>query len=232
MFVSNPSRICVCVSDSRVDRLLKSLDGLPFAEVRLDGLGSEPEVDEIHSIFAPRRKAGLHTIATWRPGSFTRSVRLNGLREALAAGADFVDLELEEHADYLNELATTAKEMNSRVIVSHHDNKKTPALSRLKELANRCFEAGAHIAKIACRVEDGYECVRLLSLLNDHRTVVPVPMGVHALTARAVSLVYGAVFTYAGTADGRKTAMGQPASADLETAVDQLAALCDSNNSE
>jgi len=61
-----------------------------------------------------------------------------------------------------------ANATDCHVIVSCHDYNGTPSKEALEAIVDRCFDARAHIATIACAVSGPEEGARLLGLLDDH----------------------------------------------------------------
>ncbi|MCK5220051.1 MAG: type I 3-dehydroquinate dehydratase, partial [Candidatus Aminicenantes bacterium] len=129
-------------------------------------------------------------------------------------GASYVDLELGIDEEYLKELRTLSVENGCKIIISSHDQKKTPSISELKKIYESCSEKGADIVKIACNIISGSDNARLLSLydfedLSEKIPLIAIGMGeIGKITRLAVPLL-GAPFTYASLNDGKETAKGQ-----------------------
>jgi 3-dehydroquinate dehydratase I len=192
----------ICLSISERSQL--PLAGrVKLAEMRLDTLALSNQ--EIRKRFAGKTKL----IATFRPGKVSDRVRKERLLLAIQAGAAFVDLELEAGAAWRNEIIKCAREHKCKVIVSYHNFKLTPSRVALDRLVNRCFSAGADIAKIAARVNSPVDNLRLLSLLKDRRPLVVTGMGKQGRITRLLSSLLGGLFTYAAPDRGRLAAPGQ-----------------------
>ncbi len=209
--------ICVSLAEKDVATTLSALRELShtgrhrcgLAEIRLDALAALPSREELGSLFAGR----LPLIATCRPRArqdMRDTVRLAMLRGAIEAGATYVDVAREWDRSAREQVRKLASEHGCRLIVSHHDERGTPTRQILGELVDECFEAGAEIAKIACRVHTHGEAARLLALLDDSRTVLPVAMGEMGRAARLAAPLLGAPFLFASRAVGAATADGQP----------------------
>ena len=125
------------------------------------------------------------------------------------AGADYIDIELESEPGFAKPLVQLARKHKCKVIVSHHDEKKTPETKTLWKLVNNCFQKGAHIAKIACMVKTPMDNLKLLRLLEGDKKVVVVGMGKEGVITRITAPTLGAPFTYASWEKGRETAPGQ-----------------------
>lgn len=195
--------ICVSIAEPKVKDCLLALDGVEFAEIRMDRI--EDISTEIHTIFSSHPRL----IATYRPGKTDRNQRCSDLIKAIEAGAAFVDIELEADDSYKSRIIKKAREKNCNVIISYHNSDKTPERTELEHITNWCFDSGADIAKIACRVVSLKDNARLLGLLNDARPVVVVGMGRKGRITRIAAPLLGSPFTYASLAAGKETAEGQ-----------------------
>lgn len=195
--------ICVSLAEPTPSRCLAALKGLPFAEVRLDRMRTDEE--GIAGIFSRHPRL----IATCRPGRYAEARRQAFLRAAIAAGAAYVDIEVEARASYKRALVQEARSAGCGVIVSYHDLGRTPSRRALEGVIGRCFASGADIAKIACRVRSVRDNARLLGLLDDARPLVVVGLGKRGALTRVAAPLAGGLFTFASRARGRETAGGQ-----------------------
>lgn len=208
--------ICTVLKESSLAALCASLDGCAFAEIRLEALRAAPE--EIASLFG----SGKKLIATMRPERRTDAERAAVLGAAIRGGAAYVDVELEAGAAFRREVIEAARRAGCRVIVSHHDGRGTPPREQLLRIAGKCLGAGADLAKIACRADDGAAAARLVGLLGEAGSVLPVGMGAWGLRARVAALALGAPFTYATPSRQRATAEGQPTAAQLAAVLEEV----------
>lgn len=173
-----------------------------FAEVRLDCL-TDPSQD-LRPLFRGTRRL----IATCRPGKLQASARIDVLRRAIDAGARCIDIELETPRRLRATLLQEAGRAGVEVMVSsHHDYTPPPAL--LRRLHDRCFLAGADIAKIACEVKTPRDNGTLLGLLASGRRLVLVGMGRQGLATRLMAPLLGAEFTFAAQRGAGPNALGQ-----------------------
>ena len=198
------STICTSVGEKTTDACITALKGQEFAEVRIDMLEKAGEADA-KRIFASHPKL----IATCRPGRITDDERKGLLLAAIAAGAGFVDVEVDASDGWKAEIVATARAKKCQVIVSFHDYKKTPTRGELKQIVDWCFESGADIAKIACQVNSDGENARLLGLLDDKRKIIVIGMGAKGRITRIVAPILGSPFTFASAGVGKETAGGQ-----------------------
>lgn len=208
--------ICVSVGERSAARCLEVLDGLRFAEVRLDLVRDAAQ--HVEALFAGPGKR----IATCRPGRLSGAERAELLERAIAAGADYVDVELEAPLAHRRRVLRAARRAGCEVIVSFHDFEGTPARAGLERTMHRCFAAGADIAKIACTVSNPGDSARLLGLLEGGRPMVVVGMGPRGRLVRLAAPLLGSLFTYAAPDSGRPTAPGQLRAAATAAALEQL----------
>jgi 3-dehydroquinate dehydratase-1 len=200
--------ICVSIAEPTLAECLAALKGLAFAEIRIDKTGlSSVEVKQLFS-------EPVKLIATCRPGTRSEDERRAALLGAIAAGAAYVDIEVDSAPDFREAIRAAAREKNCRIIVSYHNFKETPLKHYLLQVIEECFDLGADIAKIICRVQNPQDCVRILSLYESRKNVIALGMGELGVITRIVAPFLGAPLTYASLAPGKETAEGQP---DLET---------------
>jgi 3-dehydroquinate dehydratase-1 len=205
--------ICISLAEPALEDCLAALEGVPFAEIRLDRM----IVDEngVRRIFSGRR--GL--IAACRPGGMPEETRKALLLAAIAAGASHVDIEVESVEATRRPVVEAAKRAGCRVIVSYHHFGQTPPRGELEAVVERCFALGADVAKIACRVESDRDNARLLGLLDDARPLAVMGLGRQGAKTRVMASLLGAAFVYASREDGRETAEGQIAHARLASMI-------------
>ena len=200
--------ICVSIAEPTLDDCLAAVKGLDLVEVRIDKTALS--LEDIKRLFAEPVKM----IATCRPGTRTEEERLAALLAAIAAGAAFVDIEVDAPRASREAVLTAAREKGCRVIVSYHNFTETPLKHHLLQVIEECFDLGADIAKIVCRVQNSQDCVRMLSLYESRKNVIAFGMGPLGVITRIAAPFLGAPLTYASLAPGKETAEGQP---DLKT---------------
>jgi 3-dehydroquinate dehydratase type I len=195
--------ICVSLAEPTLAGCFAALVGLPFAEIRMDRM--HLSAVDVHALFSSHRRL----IATCRPGEFPDEEREELLIAAIDAGAAYVDVEVDSEGPYRDAIVARARQAGCEVIVSFHDHHRTPDRAELEARRAACFEAGADIAKIACKAHTGRDNARLLGLLDDRRKVVVIAMGAEGRITRVVAPLLGSPFTFASSAEGRETAEGQ-----------------------
>jgi 3-dehydroquinate dehydratase/shikimate dehydrogenase len=202
--------IIVTVRAATVEEARRQVAGLgPGAEgveIRLDDLAGQ----EWHGLVSGSR---LPVIATCRPrfqeGGFSGSEaeRLVVLREALAAGAAWVDLESGSEAE------TLVPELPpERVILSLHEFE--PGVATLAAQANRLFQAPAGVTlKLAFTPRRVSDCLHGRQMLaraaEQGRRLVLVPMGEAGQPGRILACAWGSRWTYAAPDGATPAAPGQ-----------------------
>lgn len=208
--------ICVSVAETSARRCLEALEGLEFAEIRMESMNLTAE--EIRIIFSQP----LKLIATCRPGRLADSGRKTLLMNAIQAGALYVDIEIESECAYKMDVIEAARRKGCAVIISFHDYSQTPDVAELEAIMDRCFAEGADVAKIACFVRSEQDNAKLLGLLGrEHpdRKLLVIGMGEKGKITRIMAPFLGSPFSYAALSEGKETAHGQIAKDRLETVM-------------
>jgi len=134
--------ICVSLSSGTLGHLKAVLRRVEMAELRLDILALDAK--EIASLV---KTSKCRTIATCRPGKYNDEQRQVLLGAAIGSGANYVDIELDSSGEFAKPLIRMARKKKCKVIISHHDLKKTPQSKELWRIVNNCFQKGADIAR-------------------------------------------------------------------------------------
>ena len=191
--------LCVTVTASTTAELRKRRDavsGADLVELRLDCV-SDPDVA------GALKDRSIPVIVTCRPawegGSFAGSEeeRKRVLGDALAAGAEYVDIEA--RAGFDDVIARTA---GKRIVLSSHDFNGLP--SDLDNCVRAMQSKGTEVVKLAVRIHRLSECARLLDVAAraDRDNMVLIGMGEHGLVTRALASRFRSRWTYAGTLSG------------------------------
>jgi 3-dehydroquinate dehydratase-1 len=205
--------ICVSIAEPTLDECRAALKGLELAEIRIDKTGLS--VAELKELFS----APLKLIATCRPGTRPDEARMEALLTAISAGAAYVDTEIDSPPQFRDRILAAAKEKHCRIIVSYHNHNETPLKQVLLLTIEECFDLGADIAKVVCRVQSVQDCARLFSLYETRKNVVALGLGKLGLITRIAGPFFGAPLTYACLAPGKETAEGQPDIASLRAVL-------------
>lgn len=213
-FGTGESRVCAVVAASTAAEMARqvrvALRETPTVELRLDWLRSDAERRRLLAWVA-RQKFGARVVlvATCRRvpggGRFKRGIKaeMYWLTQAREAGCVWCDVEVET----LRELPGRTVRgcgVPSRVLLSVHDFKGTPASAGEVEMAD---QSGVDAVKLAARANTIADSVQLLGLARGSKNFVAVPMGEVGLPARILALREGSALAYAPV--GEATAPGQ-----------------------
>ena len=141
--------------------------------------------------------------------------RVNLLKEAVALGADCVDIEASTAKTLIGELIEAIKVKGgiTEAMVSHHDFKGTPSWKALLGRLNSCRVLGADVVKIvtyANAVEDNLHVLRLIPrALGEGQRIVAFCMGSMGRVSRILAPLFGSTLSYASLRKGTETAPGQ-----------------------
>ena len=185
------ARLCETVTATTMAGLIAARDAAVHAdlvELRLDGV-ARPDVA---GALASRRRPVIVTCrARWEGGRFDGSEeeRRAILQQALARGAEFVDIEWRAGFD------TLVAQAPSRVVLSSHDFEGVPA--DLDDRAAAMRAVGAGTIKIAVMTRRLADTLRLRGIGAGGNAVV-IGMGDAGIVTRLLSARFGSTWTYGG----------------------------------
>ena len=197
--------ICATVGRGRHSSLLaewkEAADaGVELVELRLDCLRREPDLKRI---IAQKHTPIVVTVRRAFDGGMWRGneeKRQGLLRQAIAAGVEYVDLEV-DIADKIRRFGKTKR------IVSYHNVNKTP--EDVKDYAEECDEKDADIVKIATLAHSVAEASKVAQLaVGSPVPMIAIAMGEVGAFTRVIGAKYGAPFTYSGFNPDRVFAPG------------------------
>ena len=189
-----PAKLCVTVTADTTAELRTRRDQVVDADL------IELRVDTVKDPSAAAALAGRKkpVIFTCRPksqgGHFAGSEeeRRAILSEALALGAEFVDLEFKGSCADLME-----RTGGRRIVLSHHDFDGVPA--DLPELAQAMLSSGAEVVKLAITARGLRDNVTLRNIAKGTRVPMSlIAMGEAGLPSRVLATWIGSCWTYAG----------------------------------
>jgi 3-dehydroquinate dehydratase-1 len=171
-------------------------------------------------------------LVTHRPeaGSrpFQERQRIDGLKDAVGLGADYVDVELQTDRALRQELIETIAclRRQTALIVSYHDFQRTPPLRTLKSLFHGCMEAGADIVKIVTWARTLQDNLRVLGLIADARRegigLINFCMGPQGRISRVAAPMLGSCLSYVSLRKGGESASGQLTITEMNKIMDVL----------
>jgi 3-dehydroquinate dehydratase/shikimate dehydrogenase len=175
--------------------------GAQMIEIRFDFLSKAPDFKRILAnrpcefIATCRRPADG---GRW-PGS--EEDRLKLLRQAIAAGFDWVDLETDVADD-------VPRFRQVKRIVSYHNLREVPP--DLNEIHDRMCRQDADVVKIAVTAQNPADNLKVLNLLlkKKKKPTVAFCMGDYGIPSRLLGAKFGAAFTYAAFNKERGIAPG------------------------
>ena len=177
--------------------------GAQMVELRLDYVASRVNVrrllvdrpEECEVIITARRQEDG---GKW---SSTEENRMLLLREAIAEGVDYIDLE-EDVASKIPRYGKTKR------IISYHNFRNTP--ENLRELHERMAGLDPDIIKIATTANSPHDCLRMLEMMQESEVpTVGMCMGDMGTPSRILAGKFNAPFTYATFHHERALAPGQ-----------------------
>jgi 3-dehydroquinate dehydratase/shikimate dehydrogenase len=178
-----------------------------LVELRLDYMEEPPDLERLLS------NRPLPVIVTHRPvregGLFEgdETARVALLREAIALGAEYIDVEHDSVGLIGDTLAT-------RVIVSYHNWGETP--ENLHDIAQMLIGSGGRIIKIATLVKDATDNFRLCQLPSALGVpTIAIGMGARGAASRILAGKFGGYLTFASLSQGAESAPGQLTAKDL-----------------
>ncbi|MDI6790166.1 MAG: type I 3-dehydroquinate dehydratase [Thermodesulfobacteriota bacterium] len=220
--------ICVAVSAPTMSGMLAAIKkGQKVAdaiELRLDGL-KNPELASLIKAARPR-KVVVTNRSSREGGLFAgkEAERIRFLAEAVALGADYVDLEWRTAAPIRERLL--ANKRKTKVIFSYHDFAHTPSRRSLLNVLKSMRAAGADVGKIVTMATSPDDNITLLSLLGWARQqkfpLIAFCMGEMGKISRLATLPLGGYMTYASPGRGRETAPGQISASTLRQIMEQM----------
>jgi 3-dehydroquinate dehydratase/shikimate dehydrogenase len=198
--------ICVSIGRGRHKHMIaehKHLaeQGAKLVELRLDYIATPVNLRRLLSdrkcpvvITCRREKDG----GKWLRSEADRQMLL---RQAIATGVEYVDLE-EDVASVIPRFGKTKR------IISYHNFQETP--DDLEALHARLAAFDADIVKIATMVHDPHDNVRLLLLSKNSKVpTIAIGMGEIGTPSRVLAAKFGAPFSYATFHQERSLAPGQ-----------------------
>ncbi|MCX5834291.1 MAG: type I 3-dehydroquinate dehydratase [Deltaproteobacteria bacterium] len=151
--------------------------------------------------------------------------RVDLLKQAVALGASYVDIEASTAKKLIGELAAAIEVYGgiTKVMVSHHDFNGTPSWKVLLGRLNACRALGADVVKIvtyANAVEDNLRVLQLIpEALGEGQKIVAFCMGPKGRASRIMAPVFGSLLSYASLRKGAETAPGQLTVSEMREAL-------------
>jgi 3-dehydroquinate dehydratase-1 len=191
----------------------------------------ELRIDQIADVDLPRlmeaRRDGTLILVTNRRreegGGFlgTERERVRFLLDAVALGADYVDIEARTERSLLKEFITQIGKYGHRTqwIISMHDFSGTPPERTLRKRFHACRKLGADVVKIATQahtVEDNLKTLGLIPYARErNQAIISLCMGEQGKISRIMAPLLGSLLSYASFDKGAESALGQLTVAEM-----------------
>ncbi len=206
--------ICVTIGRGRHRTLLEEWKeaaeaGAELVELRIDCLRSEIDLKRI---LEKRLTPIVFTLRRTIDGGLFRGTedkRRMIIREAIVAGVDYIDVEV----DIAHSIPRYGK---TKRIISYHNFQETP--DNLEEIVGEALRADPDVIKVATLARSVGDASRVLEVSQRASTKTPtigIAMGPLGVFTRVVNRKYGAPFTYAGFNPERTFAPGMLSFSEL-----------------
>src|SRR5919201_1035220 len=189
--------LCATVTAPTMAELRRRRDavsGADLVEMRLDSV-VDPSV--AGALEGRKTPVVVTCRPAWEGGQFRGSEeeRLRILKEALDAGAEYVDIEWRARLDDL-----VARSRGRRVVLSAHDFDMVPIdlVARLHAMQS----TGAAVVKLAARLTRLSDCIPLMNIRKStsaDQNVVVIGMGEFGAATRILPGRFGSIWAYAGS---------------------------------
>ena len=142
--------------------------------------------------------------------------RVQVLRQAIEAGADYIDIETSTPRDLLK--SVLANKGNTRIILSYHNFSNT--LEDLEPLYEIMCELPGDILKIVTYAQDISDNLKMFKLLErakkENRKLIALCMGDNGEISRVLSPLLGGFLTFGALETGKESAPGQILASSLK----------------
>jgi 3-dehydroquinate dehydratase type I len=207
-------RLCVPVVEANTNRarskyLRAARKGL-WTELRLDYL-EQPDLKRLFRSHPGPVIATNRLAAEGGRWSGPEAERRALLEEALALGADFLDLELAADPAWRREL--TQRRGEAKIILSWHDFSGTPETTQLEAIFQEMLQQEADVIKMVTLARQPEDNLRLLSLIPQAqaagREIIAFCMGPAGKWSRLIAPLLGSFLTFAPFTKKGASAPGQ-----------------------
>ncbi len=225
-------KICVPVAAATNEAALALMDralaGADLVEIRLDAI-REPDLKRL--LRGRRDRVLVTNRSAAEGGAFDgpEARRVALLREAVALGAAYVDIEAATDAGLFRSLRETLRDRGgaTKLVVSWHDTAGTPSARALRKKVRELMALKADVVKLVTRAESVADAFRVLELIPAARRqgqeIVAFAMGPRGRASRLLSVLVGASWTFAALAAGAESAPGQMTVAETRQSMSVLA---------
>jgi 3-dehydroquinate dehydratase-1 len=198
-----------CINEKTVEGCIHAMrsaarQGASLVELRIDHLNTQ-DAGSVRKIISASPLPVIATARRKRNGGLfggKERERMEMLKAAVKASAKYVDLEMDSRGNDLREIRMLTNAKGCKVVISQHDFRGTPSTGTLLDWLDKASRLG-DIVKIVTKANDVEDCTRILGLLGvagkKGIPLVAFAMGEKGRFTRAVSLLYGSLWTYCAT---------------------------------
>ena len=210
--------VCVSITSKTLQGALRDIrlsKGADIIEIRLDFIKGVTDA-VVRTLIKGSTKP---IIATCRPTAFggnfkgPESKRIQ-LLEAAARDASYIDVEFGSVAAR-HFLGRPKSKLNAKIILSHHDFKGTPSLPDLQSMYGRMMKERPDHIKIVTYASSILDNFKMFDLLKWKKGLIGLCMGEKGKISRILAPKFGSFLTFASVSDGRESAPGQLALAEI-----------------
>ncbi len=211
-------KLCLSVAPGTIQearaKLKQGSHPADLIEIRVDGI-ADLKLEKL--LQRPRPKVIITNRRKEEGGKFrgTPKDQLAILSQAIALGAEYIDVELSYGPDVLRPLIDARG--NTQIIVSYHNFDETP--SGLDAVCQKILGTGADIIKLATMARDIGDNRRMLDIVKNvskaDKKIIGLCMGEHGQISRILQGVFGGFLTYGAEDEEACTAPGQLVLDDL-----------------
>ena len=211
-------KLCVAVQGGSpaelVERAELGLKDARFFEFRLDSLPKPAAAFPYLRQFLSEHRDVI-AMATCRRkengGRFSGSLQaeLSILGDAVAAGCQMIDLEIESVEQIKAAQIAKLRAAGAAILISFHDFTRTRSLEQVADRIERFKPDFVKVVSTARSLADNLAILRLIEDRSLASNVVGIAMGEEGILSRVLGPRAGAAFTFASLSDGTETAAGQ-----------------------
>jgi 3-dehydroquinate dehydratase type I len=208
--------ICAQTTEAALALMERSYPLADCLELRIDQI-KDCDLEQLMS----KKRTGKRILVTNRRedegGAFpgTERERIGLLKDAVALGADYVDIEARTEKPLLKKLVAQIEKHKGRTrwIISYHDLQGTPSEGALKKRFDAYTRTGADIVKICTYAREMDDNLRVLGLIpyarKRGRAIIALCMGEQGRISRVMAPLLGSYLGYASLDKGAESAPGQ-----------------------
>ncbi len=143
----------------------------------------------------------------------TREAQAQVLLDAIKYGAKYVDIPLNMPDKLNKKIVQNARKKGVKVIISHHDFKSTPELSKMLKITQKMTQKGANVVKLAVTsksLQDAIDIICLGKYLQEQKMPhILIGMGQKGRLTRILTPTLGGEMMFATLSKKGQTATGQ-----------------------